>query len=155
MTKINIIRLEPMRVASAYGFGANPEEIAWQKLVQWAKPKGFLENLVSHPVFGFNNPYPTKNTPRYGYEFWMKVDKEIEPEGDIRIYEFFGGLYAVTRCEAQGHPEQNIPEGWKSLSTWCKDKNHPLGPHPALERFLTRPDDPMNLVMDLCCPILS
>ncbi len=152
---IHILRLEPLRVASAYGFGDNPEEQAWQRMVQWAKPKGFLGNLEAHPIFGFNNPYPTPQTPRYGYEFWIKVPPDIEPEGDIRIGEFFGGLYAVARCEANGHPEMNIPSGWKALADWCSENHHQAGSHIALERFLSSPEDPYNLVLDLFCPILS
>ena len=153
--KAEILRLKPMRVASTYGYGANPEEQAWQKLVQWATPKGLLEDMAAHPIFGFNNPYPTPDNPRYGYEFWIKVSPDIEPEGDVRVGEFLGGIYAVTRCEAQGHPEKNIPSGWQALADWCRNNNHPLGYHHALEKFLTSPGDPSNLVMDLCCPIMS
>ncbi len=31
--EVRIVRLEPMRVASAQGFGQNPEEIAWSKKI--------------------------------------------------------------------------------------------------------------------------
>ncbi len=150
---INIIRLEPMRVASAYGFGDQPEAIAWDKLSAWAKPKGFLDDIGCHPIFGFNNPYPTEEHPRYGYEFWMKVGAETEPEDEIRIGEFFGGTYAVARCEVNGHPE-NILAAWQLLATWCKQNNHTMG-HNALERFLTTPDDLERLVLELHCPIVS
>lgn len=154
MISVNIVRLEPMRVASAYGFGASPEELAWQKMVQWAGPKGFLNNIASHPIFGFNNPSPTPRNPRYGYEFWLKVGTDVEPEDDIRIGEFFGGMYAVTRCEAQGHPETNIPACWRSLAEWCRNNRYRVGPN-ALERFLSSPEDPANLIMELCCPVVS
>ncbi len=149
---VRVVRLEPMRVATAYGFGVNPEERAWHTLVAWAAPKGLLDNPEEHPIFGLNNPYPVPDNPRYGYEFWIKVGPEVEPEGYIRIEEFFGGLYAVTRCEVNGHPEQ-IPATWQKLAEWCKENDHPLGRHPALERFLTSPGDLEHLVMDLCCPV--
>lgn len=153
--KIEIRRLDPMRVASTHGFGANPEEVAWRKLVEWATPKGLLRDLTTHPIFGFNNPYPTPDNPRYGYEFWIKVGPETEPEGEVRIGEFLGGLYAVARCEANGHPEKNIPSGWQNLAEWCRNNNHPLGHHHALEKFLTSPADPSQLILELCCPIIS
>jgi DNA gyrase inhibitor GyrI len=153
--KVEIVRLEAMRVASAYGFGVAPEEMAWRKLAQWARPKGFLDDIPSHPIFGFNNPYPIPHNPRYGYEFWMKVGVDVEPEGDIRIGEFMGGMYAATRCEVQGHPENTIPAGWKELSEWCKENDHPFGPHTALERFHSSPDALSDLVLDLYCPIIS
>lgn len=153
--KVEIVHLDAMRVASAYGFGTNPEDLAWKKLVEWATPRGLLDDITRHPIFGFNNPYPTRESAHYGYEFWLKVGTEVEPEGDIRVGEFLGGMYAVTRCEVQGHPEKNVPAGWKRLAEWCKENGHPLGPHHALERFLSRPEDLENLVLKLCCPILS
>lgn len=153
--KIKIIHLDAMRVASSYAFGSNPEARAWSKLVEWAKPKGYLNDNVNHPVFGFNNPYPTADTPRYGYEFWIKVGVEVEPEGEIRIEEFLGGTFAVTRCQVQGHPETNIPAAWKALADWCKKNGHSLGSHHALERFLSSPDDLNNLELELLCPVIS
>ena len=153
--KVEIVQLEPMRVASTYGFGTNPEEIAWKKMEEWASPRGLLERPYSHPIFGFNNPYPTPDHPRYGYEFWISVDPDMEPEGDVRIVEFFGGLYAVARCEVEGNPASAIPATWKNLADWCKANRHPLAHHPALERFFASPVDPEHLVLDLYCPIVS
>jgi DNA gyrase inhibitor GyrI len=152
---VRIVRLEPMRVASAYGFGTSPEEAAWQTLAGWAKPKGFLDNLTEHPLFGFNNPYPTPDNPNYGYEFWIRVGSDVEPGGGVRIGEFFGGTYAVTRCEVRGNPGSTVPPAWQSLVQWCKDHQRTLGQHHALEGFLTLPDDLNRLVLNLYCPILS
>jgi DNA gyrase inhibitor GyrI len=152
--EVQITQLKPMRVASAYGFGEHPEKLAWQQMVKWAQPKGFLRNIQAHPIFGFNNPYPTPEAPQYGYEFWIKVEQEVESEGTIRIVEFLGGKYAVTRCDVNGHPE-SIPESWQHLAKWCNDNNHPLAQHPALEQFLGTPDDLEHLVLMLHCPISS
>jgi len=151
---VKIIHIDAMRVASAYGFGDNPEEMAWRSLARWAESRRFLDDLSAHPVYGFNNPYPTQATPRYGYELWMKVGPEVEPEGDIRIGEFFGGLYAMTQCDVQSHPER-IPALWQSLAAWCKENGHTMGTHHALEGYLSSPDDLSNLVLDLYCPILK
>jgi effector-binding domain-containing protein len=37
---VRIVKLEPMQVASAYGFGEEPEYIAWGKLLDWAGRQG-------------------------------------------------------------------------------------------------------------------
>ncbi len=149
---VHLVHLEPMRVATAYGFGENPEVLAWRTFFAWAAPKGFLDDLQARPVFGLNNPYPRPGSTKYGYEFWVKVGPEVEPDGSIRIEEFFGGLYAVTRCDVKGHPE-TIPESWQELAAWCKENHHQLGHHPALERFLSSPGNLEELVMELYCPI--
>ena len=39
---VRIVKLEPMRVASAHGFGTNPEEQAWDKI---------LDDLMKDPFF--------------------------------------------------------------------------------------------------------
>ncbi|NIV39197.1 MAG: hypothetical protein GWN58_60215, partial [Anaerolineae bacterium] len=38
--EVRIVQLEPMRVASAHGFGTNPEEQAWDKILAFAEAKG-------------------------------------------------------------------------------------------------------------------
>ncbi len=151
--EIQIVHLQPMRMASAYGFGEHPEDQAWQQLANWARPRGFLDNIEAHPIFGFNNPYPTPDSPKYGYEFWIKVAREVEPDGQIRIVEFLGGAYALGRCEVQGHPE-TIPTSWQNLVQCCRDNNRVFGKHQALEGFVGTPDDLDHLVLDLYCPII-
>jgi DNA gyrase inhibitor GyrI len=151
---VEIVTLNPMRVASAYGFGTNPEEQAWQKLAIWAKPRGLLDDKIEHPIFGFNNPNPTPGNAKYGYEFWVKVDSIAEPEEAIRILEFMGGTYAVVKCEAQGDPGK-IPAAWQSLASWCKTNNHRFGRHQPLEKIISSPDDPVGLILELYCPIID
>ena len=152
---VHIVTLQPMRVASAYGFGTNPEEQAWQKLEAWAKQKGLFSDRETHPVYGFNNPNPAPGSPKYGYEFWMKVDPTFEPSGDIRIVEFVGGTYAVARCNTQGDPATRMPAAWQALAAWCKQNNHRFGRHQALENIVSGADNPAQLVVDLYCPIVE
>ena len=38
--KVRIITLEPMHVASAHGFGPEPEGIAWDKTLSFVEEKG-------------------------------------------------------------------------------------------------------------------
>jgi DNA gyrase inhibitor GyrI len=71
---VRIVELEPMRVAGVRVMGESPEQEAWKQLCAWAEPRGLLEDLLSHPVFGFNNPGPSKDRKKYGYEFWIRVD---------------------------------------------------------------------------------
>jgi DNA gyrase inhibitor GyrI len=106
---VKIVNLEPMRAASVYAFGTGPEEEAWKKLVAWAKPKGLLDGIKEYPIFGFNNPNPVSDSSKYGYELWIKVNSEIEPDREVRIIEFHGGPYAVIRCELLGNLIRTYP----------------------------------------------
>jgi DNA gyrase inhibitor GyrI len=146
-----MVKLEPMRVASAHAYSASPEGDAWDKLVAWAGPKGLLEDRASHRIFGFDNPSPSPGSPNYGYEFWIEVGPEVEGEGEIKIKAFSGGRYAVTRCV--GVPQ--IGETWKRLNTWIEDSSYQHGRHQWLEQNLSPgeavPEE--ELVLDLCYPV--
>jgi DNA gyrase inhibitor GyrI len=136
-----------MRVASTHGFGASPEGIAWGKLRAWMKEKGLT--YEGHRFFGFNNPEPTPGSPNYGYEQWITVGPDVQPEGEMSIKEFGGGLYAVTRCKL---PE--IGPTWKRLAAWREDSPYTCGHHQWLEECVSHPDLPFeDLVMDIYLPI--
>ncbi len=132
--QVRVVRLEPMRVASVHGFGTSPEDQGWEKLVAWARPRGF--DLKEHRIFGFNNPDPTPASPNYGYEFWITVGPKVEPEGEVEIKNFAGGLYAVARCQVQGQPYDSIPTAWKQLVLWREQSPYKMGTHQWLEEHL-------------------
>jgi DNA gyrase inhibitor GyrI len=125
MMKVNIVKLAPMRVASARVLSETPERDAWEKLRAWAKPKGLLKDSDQHPIFGFNNPSPSKDHKEYGYEFWIGVGPEIQAAGDIAIKDFSGGLYAVTTCKLVDDPAGTIQEQWMKLWHWVQDSQYP------------------------------
>jgi DNA gyrase inhibitor GyrI len=154
-TNIKLTKIKPMRVASIYSFGVNPEEEVWEKLSSWAEPRGLLKDIRKNPIFGFTNPSLANEKAQYGYELWIKVDSSIEPEGEIRIVEFNGGPYAVARCHVMGNPAVSIPAAWMNLMAWCKVNNHPLGYHQMLEKFINPDSDLNSLILDLYCPVLN
>jgi DNA gyrase inhibitor GyrI len=150
---VRIVKLEPMRVVSFWAFGESPESEAWEKLLFWARSRGLLDDPEKHPMFGFNNPNPSAGSPNYGYEVWIAVGPEAEPEGDARILDFDGGLYAVLRCEVPTGQYDVIGSSWKKLVTWREDSKYKCGTHQWLEQNL-----PLNLpgtefVLDLYLPI--
>lgn len=149
---VRIAKIEPLRVVSVYGFGASPEKQAWEKLVAWAGPKGLLGGAGQSRIFGFNNPNPSPGSPNYGYEFWIAVGSDVEPEGDVRVQEFSGGLYAVTRCKGV----ETIAETWKQLVQWLVSSKYKHASHQWLEEHLGPADEPLDeseLLLDLYAPI--
>ena len=133
---VRIVKLEPMRVASFHGFGQSPEEAAWNKLIAWAKPKGLRGDLKRKRIFGFNNPNPSPGSPNYGYEFWIVVGPDVQPEGEMEIKDFPGGLYAVTRCLVQDKPYETIPATWKKLVEWHESSRYKHAARQYLEEHL-------------------
>jgi DNA gyrase inhibitor GyrI len=155
MSKIDvrIVELEPMRVASFWGFGASPESEAWEKLLAWANPEGLLDKHEIHPMFGFNNPNPSAGSPNYGYEAWIAVESDSEPNGEARILGFDGGLYAVTRCEVPKGQFDVIGATWKKLVAWREDSKYKRGTHQWLEERIPMDLPGTEFVLDLHLPI--
>jgi len=145
--------LPPMRVASFWGFGEQPEVSAWEKLNAWAKPRGLLGNLEAHPIFGFNNPNPSSGSPNYGYELWLRVEPEVEPEGDMRTVEFEGGRFAVLRCEVPAGKYEVIPESWERLVAWVEDSKYRIGCKQCLERSAAFEAQGIEFALDLMLPV--
>ncbi len=148
---VRIVRLEPQRVAVSYGFGPSPEPIAWEKLIAFIKARALDRDGQKHRYLGFNNPSPAPGSPNYGYEQWVTVGPEITAEGDIKIKDFTGGLYAVTRCRLQ-----NIGEVWQALVAWREQSPYRSGHHQWLEEAIHPPlDKPITeeMELDLFLPI--
>jgi DNA gyrase inhibitor GyrI len=149
---VRIVRLAPMRVASAYGFGPSPEEIAWQTLLNWAEACGLLDVEPAPRFFGFNNPSPSSGSLNYGYEQWMTVGPDVAGGDGVTIKEVAGGLYAVTRCENL----VTITETWHRLATWCEGSPYVIGQHQWLEECFTPGDEHIeDYVFDLYLPIVE
>jgi len=150
---VRIVKLPAMRVASAHAYSSSPEEAAIQKLISWAKTKGLMNALKEYRIFGFNNPDPSPGSPNYGYEFWITVNADIQAEGDIKIKDFPGGMYAVARSEVRGDPEI-ISETWKMLVSWREGSRYQFGNHQWLEEHLDFAEDMgLNFTLDLYMPI--
>ena len=147
---VEIVQLEPMRVASALGFGESPEFAAIETLLAWARPQGLLEE--GYTAYGFNNPDPSPGSPNYGYEIWLPVGGEVQGGESVEIKDYPGGLFGVARCEGTGA----IGDAWKALVAWREGSSYGQGHHQWLEKFLVPPDAPViELRFDLYLPIVE
>lgn len=152
--EIRIVKLNEMRVASVLGYGTQPEDQAWKKLTTWAKPKGLMDDLSIHRIFGFNNPSPSPASPNYGYEFMIVIGPEVEAGGEVEIKTFAGGLYAVARCEVTADPGDQIPAAWQALVIWREQSAYKGASHQWLEEHIETANMPEGqFTLDLYLPI--
>lgn len=145
---VRIEQLAPMHVASVRVVSETPEMDAWQKLAVWAGPKGLLNDLGKHPVFGFNNPAPSSGSKKYGYEFWMRIEPEVLGEGPVEVKDVPGGRFAVYT-----HDGAPTPEVWKELWEWVQRSEYRWRKSHELEHN-RNPLRPVEMaVFDLYLPI--
>ena len=150
---VRIVNLPPMRVACVNGFGEGPEGMAFDKMRAWAQAHHLTEK--PHRLFGYNNPEPSPGSPNYGYDVWITVDDSVQAEGDARIIDFHGGLYAVTRIEVKS-PWDDIPSAWQGLVKWMEASKYHHGRHQWLEEHIGPLDETVNAIpftLDLHLPI--
>ena len=146
---VKIVELPPMRVISAYGFGEQPEPIAWEKLLAFALAKGLRKEKELPQTFGFNNPNPSKGSPNYGYELWIPAADDVMPEDDLRVVHFEGGLYGVTRFKDLN----TIGRVWQQLVKWREGSKYKHAHHQWLEEQTFASDDFTEIEFNLYLPI--
>jgi len=147
--EVRYVTLPDMTVASAIGFGKEPENQAAVMMNEFTAKLGFSPGSPDHPSYGFNNPNPSPGQEEYGYELWCRVDPDTKAEPPIEIKKIPGARYAVTRFT--GLP--NIGSAWKQLAAWVKD-HHGDTPPCTIQYWLESlqtPDepDPEKWVFDL------
>jgi DNA gyrase inhibitor GyrI len=149
--QVRFVKLEPMRVASVCVVSDSPERDAWEKLRAWAEPAGLLDDLNQHAIFGFNNPGPGPGDKQYGYEFWIRVDPDVESGDGIKIKRVEGGLYAVATCESLGV----VGQTWKRLLDYVRSPRCSYDWRQSQE--LEKPHNPRlpadKIVLDLYLPV--
>lgn len=121
MTKqleVRTVSLPTMTVASALGFGKEPELQAARMMGEFASAHGIEPGSKDHPSFGFNNPNPSPGSENYGYELWVRVNPGTKASGPVTIKEIPAASYAVTRFTGLS----NIGRVWKEFSAWYEDK---------------------------------
>jgi DNA gyrase inhibitor GyrI len=147
---VRIVKLEPVRVACASGFGAGPETQAWDKLKAWMRRKGLMDDLKSRRFFGFNNPNPSLGSPNYGYDQWVTVGAETVEDAEdraagVRILDFPGGLYAVSRVQFSGDLGAEFPQAWRRLVLWRESSRYRPASHQWLEEAIVGADGQLAL----------
>lgn len=152
---VRIVKLPPMRVACINGFGTEPEGQAFDKMKEWAKSHDLIGK--PHRLFGFDSVPQSPGSPNRGYDVWLTVDESIQADGEARIIDFLGGLYAVTRIDVK-NPWDDIPSTWEKLVKWMEASRYHHGRHQWLEEHIgpleeMGGDQPFTL--DLHLPIVE
>ena len=117
--EVRIERLDTMRVVYTHVLSDTPEEDAGKKIFEWAEAKGLNKKRVKPRLFG-RNTHPTDNPEPHGYELYLTVSPDIEPEGDVEIAEIEGGLCAVLRFKNL----EKIQNAWQHLWDWIKESEY-------------------------------
>jgi DNA gyrase inhibitor GyrI len=149
---VRIVDLPPMRVASALGYGEHPEDQAASMITRFARKIGLEPGRPGYRTFGFNNPNPSPGSPNYGYEIWLVVGPQVQPEEPITLKDVPGEKYAVTQFTGLS----KIGETWRALVAWFEDSPYTRPPNwcRCLEEVVNPAEtDPEKWTFNLYLPI--
>ena len=146
---VKIETVKPMRVAFVRHVGPYDQcKPAWEKLCEWAGPRGLLGEGTR--FIGLSHDDPEVTPPeKLRYDACIPVDADVRPEGDIGIQEIRGGEYAVA---THAGPYNKLIETYAKLFGQGIPR---LGREPAsapcLEVYLNDPEstDPDELLTDI------
>ena len=115
--EVRFVELPEMTVASALGFGKEPENQATEMIAEFASAREIKPGSDGHPLFGFNNPNPSPGSENYGYELWLRVEPGTTPDAPVKIKQIPAASYAVTQFTGLS----NIGKVWKRFAAWYED----------------------------------
>ncbi len=83
---------------------------------------------------------------------WVTVDETVQSQGEVKVFEFPGGLYAVLRIRPKEGDE--IFNNWQKLVAWRERSQYRPAQHQWLEEhFGDLSSSFPDLVLDLYMPI--
>lgn len=135
--EVRIVKLSPMRAAAYSWVSAEPEDKACSVVLEWIEANDLLGTMR---LFGFNvDPYPTEESPVYGFGFCATIPEGIEIPNPLYEYRMPGGAYAVID-QYTGDPSH----GWKKAVSLLADEKweweYDADRHPGFEEHIMRGD---------------
>ena len=146
---VRFVSTGPLRAVVFQATGTAPEPVALRNLMDWAGPRGLLEDPASFLLFGRNNPPPPPDGGEYGYELSLTVPEDMAFTDEIKTVEIPAAEYAVTRANLE-----NMGARWEWLYEWVAENGFKVTGH-GFEEHLTIPDTApgADLRFDLWLPV--
>jgi DNA gyrase inhibitor GyrI len=122
---IEIKRLQPQHVAVLRAGEPDAELRALNGVLDWARARGYLTD--TYRLFGYDNCLPGD---QHIYTAWVTVSAAAQPDDQVAVVDFPGGLYAAMPVRAEG---EAIKAGWEQLDVWLPSSSYRPGAQPCLE----------------------
>jgi len=151
---IEVKTLEPFDVAymRAIGpYGLDYATVTFNKLIEWAKPKGLMDN-PQYLGITWDNPCVTP-AEKCRYDACLAVNDDINITEGADRQTVAGGLYAINHKEIVNH---DFETPWRELfQNWLPDSGYVPDDRPSFEKYLViGKDDPKGRwVVEVHLPI--
>ena len=148
-----IINLDSIKVLYIRKLGSYVKsgEEAWKALLNFAGPKGLLNNKPA--MFGLSYDDPALvSAEKLRYEACIEVDSDVEQDGDFKVQTIGGGKYLVVLHVGAW---DKVHDAYVKAFDWLKENKVDCRIAPCIEKYLNTPDevDIENLKTEVYIPI--
>jgi len=153
MIPVRIETIGPLRVAFIRHIGPYPEVGAtWQRLMQWAGPKGLFHPGVKCLGICYDDPEVTP-PDKIRYDACLEVGPGVQGEGEVGVQVIEARDYAATYHRG---PYENLAETYARVcGQWLPTSGREAAAAPCLEFYMNSPEHtpPADLMTEVCVPL--
>jgi AraC family transcriptional regulator len=151
--QVHVEYRQPVRIAFLRHVGSYSDvHVTWEKLREWAKPRGLLGPAAE--FIGVSHDDPITTSPeRIRYDAGLVVEPSVERHGRIDVQELEGGDYAVVIHRG---PYWQLPDVYSHIyNEWMPGSGYQPRNLPAYEVYRDDPEVTMagDLLTDVCVPV--
>lgn len=124
---------------------------AFERLMQWAGPRGFAASGTTMGLC-WDNPEITP-PDKCRYDACITIPEDTEVQGEVGTQTISSGLYAVYRCRVK---TEEFAQAWQDLfGQWLPQSGYQPDDRPCYEICHTHAEaDPENKwLVEICCPV--
>ncbi len=125
---------------------------AWEKLCDWAGPRGLFQPGTEFIGLSYDDPEVTP-PDKIRYDACLTTEADVQPEGEIGVQTIEAGLYAVTTHHGS---YMKLCETYAALcGQWAPASGYEICSAPSMEIYLNSPEDTPEdeLLTDIYVPI--
>ena len=149
--KIEIKELDKMNLAYVSCIGPMNMPAAYNQLVQWAGPKG-LVNEETKMLTIYHDSFKVTSPEKVRMSASVVLDKPVEAEGAVALRSTKPGKYIVSRFQIK---MDEFERSWTSLFLWMNEQGYQKADSEPFEIYHNNMHEhPQKLaIVDLCIPI--
>lgn len=149
--KIEIKEMPKMNLAYVSSIGPQNLESAYGKLIQWATPKGLM-NEKTKMVTIYHDSFKVTRADKVRMSASILLDKPIETEGEIGMKTIENGKFIIGSFEI-GLNE--FEKSWTGLFVWMNENGYKKSDREPFEIYYNNFNEhpKRKAIVDFCIPI--
>ncbi len=149
--KIEIKEMPKMSLAYVSSIGAQNIEIAYQKLIRWATPKGLVDKQAKMVTI-YHDSFKITEADKVRTSACIILNKPVETEGEIALTAIEQGKCIISRYEIR---MDEFEKSWTGLFVWMNENGYKKANKNPFEiyhnNFNEHPEK--KCIVDFCIPI--